>query len=137
MAPPRRSPTTTTSLGRGKRSKNNLGLKSRPDDKEVEEEEEEEEEVEEEEEEEEEIEETEEEEEEEEEEDRPGGNPPPGTGAAPPEASAKAAPGEGDTRNTKGRKRSKTSRKEELQKRRGANGRFEKKSDERQSEKES
>ena len=84
-----------------------------------------------------EIEETEEEEEEEEEEDRPGGNPPPGTGAAPPEASAKAAPGEGDTRNTKGRKRSKTSRKEELQKRRGANGRFEKKSDERQSEKES
>ena len=58
-------------------------------------------------------------------------------GAAPPEASAKAAPGEGDTRNTKGRKRSKTSRKEELQKRRGANGRFEKKSDERQSEKES
>jgi hypothetical protein len=55
----------------------------------------------------------------------PGGNPPPGGGAAQPGPSVEDAPDEGDNRT--GRKSSKTTKKEELEKRRGPNGRFGKK----------
>ena len=65
------------------------------------------------------------EEEEEEEEDCPGGDPPPGRGPAPPGPSAEDAPDEGDIRT--GRKSSKTTRKEVLEKSRGEKDRFGKK----------